>query len=167
MNAVAGGRVYPLEIDRQLLFSTGHTAGPDIPSEAAAMRDYMLSRGLYVPPEHITLEEKSNDTATNAMETAHILEARGINYSRIDLLSVGFHLRRATKLFKNFGVPIEEGIASEDVLKEYGDPEFEQGWAESPSVRAERRKELIGHLLVSTIDPNGTLLHKITARTRT
>jgi uncharacterized SAM-binding protein YcdF (DUF218 family) len=171
MNANAAGMLYAASPDVNLLFSSGHTSGPDVPSEAAAMRDYLL-RGIYIPEEvaeaRIALEEKSIDTATNAKEVARMLEETGPNYGRIDLVTVGFHTRNAKILFKRYGVPVEEAIASEDIIRERSkaDEAFIQEWLGTTKVRKEIQRERVRSVLLATIDRRGKLPHVVASLSR-
>jgi uncharacterized SAM-binding protein YcdF (DUF218 family) len=168
ISALAAGMVYkslPSGID--VLFSTGHTAGTDIPAEAAAMRAFTLRHYPDIPDARLLTEEVSTDTRTNAIEVAKILKAEP-NYDRIDLMSVGFHVMNARKLFDRFGVPINRTIASDEVVSERSEEDriFVQKWFGSERIKKEVQKEKIRSVLLATIDRRGRLLHAVTQHSR-
>ena len=138
------------------------------------MRRYMQShqREFKIPEESIALEEASIDTAGNAEEVAKWLEAKrtldGKEYASIGLVTVGYHIKRATKLFKNFGVPIDRKYKSEQIVA-VRSPKHEtlvEKWRKSGNVLVEsyfKEPILRG---ISTFDKQGKTLRKITQKSR-
>ena len=64
--------------------------GPDEPvSEARAMADYAIARG--VPPERILLEDRSTTTRTNISYTRDLLAERGMVDPQVLLVTSSFH----------------------------------------------------------------------------
>lgn len=168
ISALAAGMVYgsqPSGMD--VLFSTGHTAGADIPSEAAAMRAFTLSHYPDIPSGRLLTEEVSNDTRTNAIEVAKLLAAKP-NYDRINLMSVSFHVVNAGKLFDRSGVRINRIIASDKVLSDRSEKDrvFVQDWFGSERVKKEIKKEKVRSVLLATVDRRGRLLHMVTKHSR-
>ena len=116
----------------QIILSGGKTAGENWPSEAEAMKDYMvLKYAAQLKKESnledvkaeldkltnaVILEEQSIDTKTNAVEVKEIFDAHKLKNAA--LLTVGFHLDRAQNEFSNNGITTQ-GFASEEVMKTY------------------------------------------------
>ena len=168
ISALAAGEIYQsLTSGIDVLFSTGHTAGADIPAEAAAMRAFTLRHYPDIPSDRLSTEEQSIDTRTNAIEVARILTAKP-NYDRIDLMSVGFHVINAEKLFSRIGVPIHRTIASEEVVSARSEEDrmFVQTWFGSERIKKEIQKEKVRSVLLATIDRRGRLLHAVTQHSR-
>lgn len=120
MTTLAGGFLYGAGLTDRLLISTGQTK-ENYPTEAEAMNKTLshFFTKEEVPEEVRETEEMSIDTAGNAEEVAKILAKEGYK-GKIRLITVGRHLERATTLFENYGVHIDESVASEDVLKRLG-----------------------------------------------
>ena len=82
----------------KFIVSTGQTVtlpgknvpDPKAPSESSVMKDEMIRYGI--PEEDIILEEKSNSTLTNAIESAKII--REMDFKRIGLLTSFWHLKK-------------------------------------------------------------------------
>ena len=81
---------------RQLLFS-GAASDPKSQSNALAMRKIAIDQG--VPPDIITIEEKSSTTKQNAQEVSAIVTA--LHYKTIILVTSPYHQRRASIEFEN------------------------------------------------------------------
>lgn len=73
--------------------------GDHPPTEAEVMRDHAVRAG--VPPECILLEPDSDSTFENTLRSAAIVRARG--WSRLLVVSQGYHLPRALFLFRRLG----------------------------------------------------------------
>lgn len=118
---VAGARVLPPGIPSDALHARVaravalHTAGlapfvlftggayQGLPSEAKVSE--MLAVSLGLPPEAALLEEASTSTLGNAHFGAEVLKARRLR--RILLVTDGFHLLRATRLFRAKGLEVQ------------------------------------------------------------
>lgn len=88
--------------------------GPDEPStEAQAMRDYLVAKGL--DGERIWLEEEAHNTSQNLYYTKALLESRGIDPETAHILVVsnGFHLARVRMLAHRQGLEISTLAAPE------------------------------------------------------
>ncbi len=165
-NALAAGMIWQPGMD--VLFSTGATV-PGLPSEAEAMKHYMQAHlhGVQpIPDSNTLLEEISIDTAGNAEEVARMLEQ--MQYSYIALLSVGHHIKNATRLFNKYGVEIDDKFASEDIVRNRSPRHaaIVEAWEVSDRVKKERQKERVRSVLLHTIDPKGKLLRQVTERMR-
>ena len=78
--------------------------GPDEPvSEARAMADYAIARG--VPSERILLEDRSTTTRTNITCTRDLLAERGMVDPQVLLVTSSFHAVRTAILASDMGVP--------------------------------------------------------------
>ena len=78
---------------------TSGAQGADEPStEAAAMRDYLVERG--VPAEQILLEERSTNTLENIRYSLDVLAEHGYDVTAdIAVVSNGFHLARVRMIW--------------------------------------------------------------------
>jgi uncharacterized SAM-binding protein YcdF (DUF218 family) len=163
LNVLASGMLY--EPGMIIFDSTGQTAGPDIPSEAEAMRKYRAVHFKDIPAINQLLEDDSVDTAGNAEKMAEKL--REIPHGEVRLVTVGYHLENATKLFERYGVKIAKGYASEKEVKRRSSHHaaYIERWEKSERVKKEKRKELVrkGFLLV---DRKGKIMHQVTKRSR-
>lgn len=165
INAIAAGMLYSTGACRKIIFSTGHTAGPEVPSEARAMKDYMLRHFPDISEEAVILEEESINTKQNAQEVSKIVGKH--QFEHVGLLTVGYHLPRSFNEFQRAGVEVEQKFAAEDVLqlRSRRHQELIDRWHQSELVRKETNKERIARLLLK-IDPSGRLIDAITSRTR-
>lgn len=84
-----------------LVWRTGHFGRVIVSGHNAAplMADYLIAHG--VPREAITVENKSETTRGNALETAKILDR---NYGRVVVLTSDYHSGRALRAFRSAGV---------------------------------------------------------------
>jgi len=167
-NALAAGQLW--HPGQDILFSSGVTV-PGLPSEAAAMRHYMdmigdLHQEARVPDDNILLQETSIDTASDAQEIAKILAGR--KYGRVILLSTGYHVANAAFLCEQYGVRIDNTVASEDIIRGRSamHARLVERWRASGRIKKEYKKELVRSVLLHTIDPKGKLIKQITQRTR-
>ena len=76
--------------------------GINPPSEAESMRDFAVAKG--VPEDRIFLEKKAANTLDNARLAAEIIEREG--WTRVVLVTDGYHMLRAALLFRFFGVRV-------------------------------------------------------------
>lgn len=173
LNALAAGILFKEGLAKNIIFSSGHTAGNETPSEAEAMRDFLITRFPEIPSSAIILEDKSIDTAGNAEESIRILNKQ--NYSSVGLMSTNDHLRNSIILFARYGLRVkkENSFASEEVIagemakNPSRNPKlFIEGYRKSSQVKKDRQKEIIRSILLHTIDGKGMLLRQITKKTR-
>ncbi len=85
-----------------MIVCSGGKPGNRTRSEADACAE--LLRGDGVPDSAILLEDTSRSTEENAIETHAILQANGWNSAVV--VSDGFHLLRATRLFEQAGITV-------------------------------------------------------------
>jgi uncharacterized SAM-binding protein YcdF (DUF218 family) len=81
---------------------SGGVVGPP-PAEAVVMRDLALAMG--VDAAHIVVEDEARNTFENAVYTGRIIRERG--WSRVLLVTDGFHLPRALFVFGRLGIAVE------------------------------------------------------------
>jgi uncharacterized SAM-binding protein YcdF (DUF218 family) len=115
MSALAAGEMFRAGLINEIIFSSGKTAGRNYPSEAMAMKDFMLSKFPDIPDVAIVLEETSIDTPQNAEEVAKIINADP-RLKKIALMTIKSHMLRSVRLFKEFGMDVKQ-FPSEDQLK--------------------------------------------------
>jgi len=99
--ALVCGNLYLSGDFEKIIFSSGHTSGLDIPSEAQAMKSYMLSKIPNIAPVDILLEDKSLDTPTNALEISKLIKEKS---ARIAVVAPMLHKKRVLELLKTFNV---------------------------------------------------------------
>lgn len=170
ISAIAAGMLAEKYPGVDIIFSTGATT-KGLPSEARSMKKYMdahirdVMDQTVVGTNQVGLEERSKDTAGNAREVAEILKNRKDKvYQNIGLVSVGYHVGNAATYFRNYGVPIDMEIASEEILaaRSPRHARFVEAWREKDRVQGEIKKEAIRTKLQSSIDRKGHLLRFIT-----
>jgi uncharacterized SAM-binding protein YcdF (DUF218 family) len=83
-----------------LLVCAGGQGDPTVPSEAEVACGLAAAHG--VPPEALMLEARSHSTEENALYTAELLHARGLE--TVVVVSDGYHLYRASLLFRAAGL---------------------------------------------------------------
>ncbi|MBQ2847176.1 MAG: YdcF family protein [Clostridia bacterium] len=87
---------------RALIVVSGGKGSEEKPSEAQAMADYLLSKGI--PESIIIKEEKSTTTYENFVFSSEILkQCLGEKYSVVFVTNV-FHVYRAERLAKSLGI---------------------------------------------------------------
>lgn len=116
VNTDAGGIFYKEGKTKKIIFSTGTTV-PELPSEAKLMKDHLQRIWPQIPNNDVILEEVSKQTKGNASEVAKLLEKEGINPANVGLITMGFHMNRAQKLFREQGLNLDP-LPSEDILGE-------------------------------------------------
>ncbi|HSX17505.1 MAG TPA: YdcF family protein [Patescibacteria group bacterium] len=116
LTAVAAGVLYMAGVADKIIFSTGHTAGEEYPTEAAAQLKEM--RRFFgpdqIPEDDVMLEEDSFDTAGNVEQTRRLIDEGHI--SGAHLLTLGYHLPRLGRLARRQGIPILGMHASDKVV---------------------------------------------------
>lgn len=108
-----GARLYHAGKASLVILSGGHlpwstAEGP----EAHAMLQFLIDLG--VPEDRVLLETRSGTTRENALETAGLLEARGIE--RVLLVTSAEHMRRAEATFRAAGVSVVPAPTDYEVL---------------------------------------------------
>jgi uncharacterized SAM-binding protein YcdF (DUF218 family) len=158
-----------------VIFSSGKTSGNDLPSEAQAMKDYLLSRRSFkdiIDPNRIILEERSHDTRTNALESKKTADYFG--FKNIRLMSIGRHMDNAWKIFHRNGFPIRKlWKSSEEIAAAYLEEtnvvsrkEFMDFFQRRDYLFQYQIREWQRELLLETFDPKGEVLSKVSGITR-
>jgi uncharacterized SAM-binding protein YcdF (DUF218 family) len=181
-----------------VVFLTGKTAGEYTPSpiesaliqppferpgESTQMRNFL--RRFYteeqIPEERIILDPTSFDTAGNADEFKKISADPDLKIGEFDLLTVGYHLRRAKRIFKSWGLKYENAEKSEAVLARLKNKRYKNFLRNAVlnklfekheikpliSSVAILGKEAVATALAYTVDRKGTgLTRKITQKSR-
>ncbi len=123
LNVIAGALFLKKNQTKILIFSGGKTAGKNYPSEAEAMRNFLLSKYLDIPVSSIILEDKSFDTKQNAKNSKLIIENN--NFKKISFITTNAHIPRSKKLFKKVGLDIK-GYSAEEIVEQNAPEIFEE-----------------------------------------
>ena len=124
ISALAGAEMLRAGLTEKVIFVSGKTAGKIWPSEARAMLDFIKSSYSGATEENFILEEESFDTAGNAEKIAELLKFQkprpGLGFQdlvlkRVALMTIGYHLPRALRIFREYGMNLP-GFASETEL---------------------------------------------------
>ena len=110
-----GARLFHAGKAPLVILSGGHlpwsrATGP----EAQAMLQFLIDLG--VPEDRVLLETRSGTTHENALETARLLAARGIE--RVLLVTSAEHMRRAEATFRAAGIVLVPAPTDYEVLAE-------------------------------------------------
>ena len=123
LNVIAGALFFKKNQTKILIFSGGKTAGKNYPSEAEAMRNFLISKYPDIPESSIILEDKSFDTKQNAKNSKLLIENN--NFKRISFITTKAHIPRSKKLFKDVGLDIE-GHSAEEIVERNAPEIFEE-----------------------------------------
>jgi uncharacterized SAM-binding protein YcdF (DUF218 family) len=172
MTVLAAGQMYADGKVGKIIFSTGETAGKNLqghtyPAEADQMKKFLrrFFSEEQIPDAAIELENHSFDTAGNAEEVRTIIN--DLHLQKVALLTVGFHLPRSMRLFKSYGVNVDQGLSSEQILEARSShyqgflDEYHQSDRYKNLTSTERKVNAI-----SIIDRKGKLIRLITKRSR-
>src|SRR3989338_3187317 len=164
MSTIAAGEMYKSGLTDKIIFTTGNSPGEKWQPEAETMKQLLQKKYPDIPDEDIIVEGESIDTFENAERVAPILEKHG--FQNVALLTVGFHLERAEKIFENMGISVH-GFPSEEILKKRSPhyKKFVERFLSSGRVKKEKIKEAILRGLL-VIDTKGKIPRAYTKRTR-
>ncbi len=84
-----------------LIICSGGRGGDERLSEAAAMAEYLVSKG--VDRDAIALEDRSTDTAENLRYSRRVLDERGVTES-VAVVTSGYHAFRGAMLMRSAGI---------------------------------------------------------------
>ncbi len=85
-----------------VIFSTGHTAGPENISEAKAMKKFFEEKCKQnLEKVTILLEEDSLDTLGNAKEVKNRFSSQIDDADKIILITVSYHMKRSKSIFES------------------------------------------------------------------
>lgn len=165
-----------------VIFSTGHTSGKHIRSEAHAMKDYLLKQFKEgeVDANSILLEAESLDTKGNARESMKLAESYG--FKNIAMMTTGDHFEGAFKTFNRNGFDLrrEKCLRSEEIVADYlevyiKDLSPERRISREEFLRAVKERDILGltqikeflrDFWMETFDYDATILNKIAEFTR-
>lgn len=116
INTDAAGLLYKDGRTKKIIFSTGVTVS-DLPSEASLMKTHLQKMYPDIPDEDIILEEISKQTKGNAQEVAKVIKELDINPENVGLVTMGFHMDRAQKFFRNQGLNLDS-LPSQEIVGE-------------------------------------------------
>lgn len=91
------------EPDCTLICSGGQGADETV-SEARAMRDYLVSKGI--PPEDILMEDRSTDTMENVTYCRNLIDSRG-GGKHVVITTNDYHVLRPMIYSRKIGLPID------------------------------------------------------------
>ena len=116
-------KLYRRSKGKALLIDSGGQGSDETVSEAAAMRDYLLEKG--VSAEQILLEDQSHSTKENLSFSARILAERGAG-GRVALVTSDYHVFRCLWIAKElafrckgFGAPVAAYYWPSAVIREF------------------------------------------------
>ncbi len=116
-------KLYHKSGDGALLIVSGGRGSDETVSEAAAMRAYLLEKG--VPKEKILMEDQSHSTSENLRFSDDLLLARG-GGGRIALVTSGYHVFRCVRIARElsfrctgFGAPVAAYYWPSAVIREF------------------------------------------------
>ena len=87
--------------EKPFIIPSGGQGGDEKISEAQAMKDYLLTRGI--PEEHILLEDGSATTRENLINSKAIIDARD-GRKKTALVSSNYHVYRCLRIAKSIGL---------------------------------------------------------------
>lgn len=164
MRVLAAGTMFAEGSAGEIIFSGGKTFGKDRPSEAKAMKEYLLKKFPEIPEESITLDEQSHDTSESAENITRLLKE---DNRPVIVLTNESHLPRVEKLFKNYGAKIASGATAEEKIKDRSPhhQKFLRRYFESGGAKNLRRYEKILRGLLY-LDPKGLIPRRLARKRR-
>lgn len=149
IRVLAAGLIASEGMVSELILSGGKTAGQENPSEAELMKKFLLEKYPDLANFTLHLEDSSIDTLENAKAIAEMVQDKG--EEPILLITNEYHMLRASRIFKNQGLNINE-IPAELVVPKQKIPvgELKKKQAIELALRAMMR-----------LDPSGRLPNKL------
>ena len=144
INVLAAGIMYKQRLCDKIIFSTGYTAGSNMPSESEAMRQHLLKIFKDIPEKDVLIEDVSTDTDTNAQEIRKIIDQHP-EFHNLGLLTDTTHLRRAEKVFKKNGMLVKP-FDSLNVLGEKRASVVER-YVQSELYSKQARRDKLGNII--------------------
>lgn len=87
---------------KPIIIPSGGQGGDETRSEAEAMQEYLLSRGI--PLSHILLEDRSTTTRENLICSKQLIDAAPGTQKKTALVSSNYHIYRCLRLAKEVGL---------------------------------------------------------------
>jgi len=112
INCIVGAEMYLSGRARKIILGTGKTAGEEWPSEASAMRDYMLKKyGEEIREEDILIQEKSLESYGELNEDYKLARENGLE--KLAVITLNSQLPKSRKILGNK----VDYISSEEEIK--------------------------------------------------
>jgi len=147
MNCTTAAEMYRKGLTGKIIIGTGQSAGKKWPSEARAMKDYIIKKYGDVRTEDILTQEKTMETFNELDEDIKLARENGLN--RLALVTVNTQMPKCKRYLKKKGENLDY-ISSEEEFKQLNSKyhRLAEQYAKSPEVRYyERFKEAtIGRL---------------------
>jgi uncharacterized SAM-binding protein YcdF (DUF218 family) len=105
LRAKAAALVWQKEPKATVIFSGGRS-DPNGPSEAEAMRDFVMQKPWNIPSPAIQTENNSIDTADNVRRVITMIGKEVLATKHITLIAGRRHIRRATRYFRAYGIEV-------------------------------------------------------------
>ena len=99
-----GIAIYRRNVPDCTLVCSGGQGADETVSEAKAMRDYLVSKGI--PPEDILMEDRSTDTMENVTFCRNLIDSRG-GGKNVVITTNGYHVLRPMIYSRKIGLPID------------------------------------------------------------
>jgi uncharacterized SAM-binding protein YcdF (DUF218 family) len=115
MRVLAAGMMYQQGLAERIIFSGGKTFGPDRPSEAEAMLEYLLVKFPEIDESAVILDEEPEDTSQSAENISQLIKKLQIKDAIV--LTNANHLPRTRRLFQSYGINTIRGKEAEKVLR--------------------------------------------------
>jgi uncharacterized SAM-binding protein YcdF (DUF218 family) len=161
LRTIAARDLYKGGLVTKIIFTGGKTAGETKPSEAEEMVLYLKRIFRAIPGGAILHEGASFNTQQNAANVKVLL--RGLEDSRLSLLTSHYHLSRAAEIFRIHGMDVLP-LAAEDLLssrRHY--PRFLKKYMQSSAYRLKVVFNFALRVLLF-VDPKGYLPGLISRR---
>ena len=157
-----------------LLISGGATGGSEKPSEALAIKQLIRVMFPHIPEDEIMLEDQSFNSIENARNTHKILadlreKIRLSSDCPIWLVSSGYHLERAQRIFKRTGIKtvpvVETDVIKSSFISETKDRN--EGKLSGPVIKKIKRNQTLNfaaemfNSLWDQIDPDSKITSSI------
>lgn len=115
MRTLAAGEMFKSGLIDKIIFSGGKTGGNNNPSEAEAMRSFLLSKYPQIKEQNIILEENALETSENMRNIKEILDKNGLDEAVV--LTSEAHLARAIILAKKNEINVvSDATAEEEII---------------------------------------------------
>ena len=117
INCMAAGEMYKKGLTGKIIIGTGQSAGKKWPSEAQAMKEYILRKYKDVKKENILIQEKTMETFSELDEDIKLARKNGLD--RLALMTVNTQLPRCRKYLEERGEKLDY-LYSEEEFKKMG-----------------------------------------------
>jgi uncharacterized SAM-binding protein YcdF (DUF218 family) len=174
LRAIAVGELYRAGVSDNIII-TGGVADSQSRTIAEEMQRYLLTHFKDIPVEAVVLEEAARSTRENAQKVKEMLDRTGVQ--NIGVLTSRTHLKRAERIFRHFGMNVEQEFIAEDIVKERKNSKgelserharFIQDYeSKSPSVKSGKKRELFLKITRALGDKGDRVGHAFATMNRT